>query len=56
MQQALAVECNQPPLHPPPSSSPKFAAGLQQELAPELLIPPISSGEIDRETEREKKI
>ena len=44
MQRALAVEFDQPPLRPSSCSSPNFSPGLQEVLAPEMLILPISSG------------
>ncbi len=44
MQRALAVECDQPHLHPPSSSSLKCAPGLQEGLVPEMLFLPIASG------------
>ena len=34
MQRAPAVDFDQPPLHPPSCSSPKFAPGLHEVLAP----------------------
>ncbi len=45
MQRALAVDVDQPPLRPPPCSSPNVYPGLQIVLAPE----------IDRESERDRK-
>ncbi len=44
MKHALAVEFDQPPLRPPSCSSPKYASGLREVPAPEMLILPISSG------------
>jgi hypothetical protein len=40
MQQSLAVEFDQPPLYPPPSSSGNFAPGLRQGLSPWGINPP----------------
>ncbi len=41
---AFAVEFDQTPRRPPSCSSPKLAPGLQDVLATEMLILPISSG------------